>query len=1170
MSRVREIGWKTIPISDRCSTFGFNRLRLLSEAEGLRPIYGVELGVVSSLGEKKPSPDFWRFLSIDSIRPINELVGDATANPGKEPSLRYDQAMGKKGVFKICGSRVKLNFIEPRDDLFVGLDPSVSRGLFLEARKRGFRFLASSCNMYPREEDLELYRVTIGRRSSTQTYPQHILSDEEWWESINDAVSDEEKMEAIALREYVFSQCNAKMKMATIFVPDKPKTLREMCSEGAISLNIDLTNHVYAERLDRELKLIAEKNFEDYFYLVADIMQFARTKMIVGPARGSSCGSLVCYLLHITSVDPIPYDLVFERFIDVTRKDYPDIDCDFSETRRHLVFEYVEQKYGKEHAARLGTISMFQSRSALNAIGAALKIPKWMVEKVSNSVIIRSKGDSRADLKVEDTLKETDAGRELMAAYPEAEIVSRMESHPSNAGQHAAGVVITDEPLVEYVAVDSRTNSAMCDWVDAKDLNLLKLDALGLTQLSIFERTLELLGKPQDNRWLESLPLDDQEAFDVINSRRFSGIFQFTGPTLQNIAIEVKVSELEDFVAMTALCRPGPIGSGSTRRWIDRKNGEKVELPHPIFEPYMSKTLGVMIYQEQVLRIGREIGGLSWAEVTELRKSMSKSLGKEHFDRYGDPWKKSAIEKGVPPAIAEKFWEETCNYGMYCLSGDTKLINPYPNQTQPKSITLKKLYEQEGYYKRSLRLPKNRRKKFKLHCLQGGKIKPAPVVDVTYSGKRETWLVEADTGETIRATMEHRFLCSDMKYRPLKELKSGDPILLMDKRPLPPKKGTGSGGHNWWWKLKSGQPLLKRQIVKLKKIYKSCQICKRRPYQITHHINEDHDDQRWENLLPVCRSCHQKIHHSYVPNSIGKIPRASHIISISEPKIEDTYDVTMPTPHNNFVANKFIVHNSFNRSHSVAYALVSYWACYLKAHYPVEFAAATLDAEKESIRQIQILRELAKEGIDYVPVDPDLSIDRWVPAERGENKRRMLIGPLTQIKGIGPASVREILDARKRGAEIRPVLRKKIEAAKTSIDTLYPVSSAVSKIWPDLRDCNIITKPTQIDDVQPGRIDGDFVIICQLVKLHPLDENEPARVAKRGKKVTGPTKAVNFFVRDDSGEIFCKISRYDYDRLAPTLMNGTKQGNSLFAIKGNCPDNFRMTWVSNIKYLGEP
>ncbi len=241
------------------------------------------------------------------------------------------------------------------------------------------------------------------------------------------------------------------------------------------------------------------------------LINWAKKRLIVGPARGSSAGSLVCYLLNITAIDPIPYGLLFERFLDITRTDLPDIVIDFSDDRRQMVFNYAENKYGIDRVARLGTVGMFQPKSAMKQAAIALRVPQFMLDKVFDSLVLRLIGDTRANQQIEDTFKDTEAGRALIKEFPELAIAAKMEDHPNNASQHAAGIVLTQEPVKNYVAIDARTKAAMCDKKDAKELNLLKIDALGLTQLSVFERCLQLINKPDRStaRFLEEIPLED-------------------------------------------------------------------------------------------------------------------------------------------------------------------------------------------------------------------------------------------------------------------------------------------------------------------------------------------------------------------------------------------------------------------------------------------------------------------------------------------------------------------------------------------------------------------------------------------------------------------------------------------------------------------------------------
>lgn len=671
ISRLTEIGSEYAPITDRASTFGFNRWRKAAKEAGLKPIYGVELAVTDSINEKKPSADYWTFIANDEIGPVNRLMEKATTQFRYQPLLTVEQALETEGVTIITGTSPRIDFAgSPQEGVFIPLAPSSPVSTVKSALAHGWPLAAVFDNRYVREGDEFFYEVLTGRGADIQTYAQHILSEDEWRESIaHHGLAPEAIEEALANSERIAALCsNVNIPRASLPKPERPDTLENMCRAGALKVGCDLSDPVYEARLMRELELILAKDFEDYFYIVADICQWARARMIVGPARGSSCGSLVCWLLGITTIDPIPYGLIFERFIDINRDDMPDIDIDFSDQQRYMVFDYAYERYGRDKVARLGTVALFKPRSALQEVGTALSIPKWKCEAVGESLIERSGGDSRALQTLEDTLRTMPAGKDLLAEFPDAVIAARFEGHPRHYSQHAAGIVLADRPITDYVAVDHRTGATMCDKKDAEDgYNLLKIDALGLTQLSVFEDALELAGLPRDH--LDTLPLDDQAAFDVLNRAQWSGIFQFNGQALQGITRQFKVDCFDDIVSVTALARPGPMSSGGAQEWVHRRSGQKpVTYPHPAFEPFMADTMGIVLYQEQVMEIGRQIGDLDWGQVTALRKAMSKSLGKEYFDQFGDPWKKGAIAKGVDPAQAEKVWDELCAYGAWSFN----------------------------------------------------------------------------------------------------------------------------------------------------------------------------------------------------------------------------------------------------------------------------------------------------------------------------------------------------------------------------------------------------------------------------------------------------------------------------------------------------------------------
>jgi hypothetical protein len=238
----------------------------------------------------------------------------------------------------------------------------------------------------------------------------------------------------------------------------------------------------------------------------------------------------------------------------------------------------------------------------------------------------------------------------------------------------------------------------------------------------------------------------------------------------------------------------------------------------------------------------------------------------------------------------------------------------------------------------------------------------------------------------------------------------------------------------------------------------------------------------------------------------------------------------------------------------------------LKAHYPIEFAAATLDAEGDAQKQISLLRELAAEGIEYVSVDPEHSTDKWAPVHKGN--KSILVGPLTSIKGIGPAKVSEILDARKNGTELKPGVAKALKNAKTDIDTLSPIADTIKRLHPNLDEIGIISAPTPIKEVQCG-VKGQVLILAVAKSIAPRDDNDAQKVAQRnGRRVWGPSMALNMFLRDDTDEIFCKVHRRQFETMGRPIIETGRAGKALYAIKGSVPDNFRMIWVERVKFLG--
>ena len=335
----------------------------------------------------------------------------------------------------------------------------------------------------------------------------------------------------------------------------------------------------YEQRLVRELKLVKEKEFDSYFLMVADMVMWAKERMLVGPARGSSAGSLACYLMGITEVDPMPYGLMFERFVDVTRKDLPDIDIDFPDTTRDQVYTYLREKYGEPQVARIGTISEYKPKSALGEVAKKLQIPPWETAAVKDAMFVRSSGDSRVNNCLMDTLNETEPGQALLRKFPAIALAGEIEGHASHAGLHAAGVIVCNEPVSNFCTVADGV--AQLDKIDAEALNLLKIDVLGLRTLSVIEDS-----KIMSNKDIYNLQYNDKRVFDLINSGKFSGIFQWEGQALQSLTSQITIASFDDMAHITALARPGPLGGGAAGKFSERHSGKaKIDVAHPSMLP---------------------------------------------------------------------------------------------------------------------------------------------------------------------------------------------------------------------------------------------------------------------------------------------------------------------------------------------------------------------------------------------------------------------------------------------------------------------------------------------------------------------------------------------------------------------------------------------------------
>ena len=441
-----------------------------------------------------------------------------------------------------------------------------------------------------------------------------------------------------------------------------PKTnadekLSQMAFEGLERLRLRenwLGNDVYDQRLIEELEIIKEKNFASYFLVVADMVNWAKDNdILVGPGRGSAAGSLVCYALGITDVDPIEYDLLFFRFINPERNDFPDIDTDFEDRRRKEVKEYLKKKF--KNVASISTYTYFKDKGVVRDASRVFMIPLQEVNRALKSV------DTFEDF------VDSPNTREFRLKYPEVVwLAERLRGKIRSVGVHAAGVVVAKDDIRNYAPIESREDAqdkvsgripvVAYDMDTVADIGLIKLDALGLKTLSVIADTLKSIKERSGKEvYLSSLPFDDLLVYKTLNEGYTKGVFQAEATPYTNLLIKMGVDKFEDLVASNALVRPGAMNTVGAS-YINRKHGkEAVDYTHAKMRPFTENTYGVIIYQEQVMQACVHLGGMTWSEADKVRKIIGKKKDAKEFDQFKDKFINGASEH-ISEKKAKSLW----------------------------------------------------------------------------------------------------------------------------------------------------------------------------------------------------------------------------------------------------------------------------------------------------------------------------------------------------------------------------------------------------------------------------------------------------------------------------------------------------------------------------------
>ena len=450
--------------------------------------------------------------------------------------------------------------------------------------------------------------------------------------------------------------------------------LKRLCFEG-LSRRYPNDDGSVEKQLEYELEMIKKMGFVDYFLIVSDFIAYAKHKKIpVGPGRGSAAGSVVSYTLGITDVDPIKYSLYFERFLNPERVSMPDIDIDFCVQRRGEVIEYVNRKYGHDHVAQIVTFGTMAARAAVRDVGRVLDLSYAETDAVAKAIPMGPNMTIKEALRVSKPLRDMYESDEMLRRL--IDVAEALEGIPRHASMHAAGVVITDKPVYEYVPLSKNDESVVTQYqmTTLEELGLLKMDFLGLRNLTVLEDAAKLVRRTEPDFEVEKIPDGDAEVFKMLSEGHTSGVFQLESTGMTGVCMGLKPKSIEDITAVIALYRPGPMDS--IPRFIEcSAHPEKISYKHEMLRPILEVTYGCIVYQEQVIEIFRRLAGFSLGQADMIRRAMSKKKHKViDAERKafvnGDPSRgiDGAVKRGVPENIANSIYDEILDFASYAFN----------------------------------------------------------------------------------------------------------------------------------------------------------------------------------------------------------------------------------------------------------------------------------------------------------------------------------------------------------------------------------------------------------------------------------------------------------------------------------------------------------------------
>lgn len=707
IARAKELGMESIAITDHGVMYGVIDFYKEAKKAGLNPIIGCEVyvaprGYRDKVAGQDDSPyhlvllaenqeGYQNLIKLVSLAGVDGfyykprvdkellrkyhqgLIALSACLAGEVPSLILqgkEQAAEEAALTyqEIFGPG---NFYLELQDHGLAEQRTVNSALIALAKKVKIPLVATNDVHYVNREDAYLQDIMLCIQTGKTVYDQERLR----FETQEFYLKSEEEMrllfgdypEALTNTVEIAKRCKVDFEFGHNYLPvfDVPagftvdSYLEKLCREGLRERYQEATPQV-EERLQFELSTIRRMGYSAYFLIVWDFIHFAKSKGIfVGPGRGSAAGSLVAYCLGITDIDPLKYDLLFERFLNPERVSMPDIDIDFCFERRNEVIEYVVEKYGADRVAQIITFGTLAARAAIRDAGRAMGVPLPLVDKVAKLVPAEiGMTLERAIQTVQELQKMAD---DDSTVHELLETAQQLEGMPRHVGIHAAGLVISAKPLDQHLPVQRTAEGLVCTQFDkdtVEELGLLKMDLLGLRTLTVINNAVRLVEESQGIIIdLSKIPLDDQETYDLLSAGDTIGVFQLESSGLRAVLKELKPQTFEDIIAINALYRPGPLGSGMIEDFIKRRHGEvEVTYLHPILEPILKPTYGVIVYQEQVMLIASELAGFSLGEADLLRRAMGKKKP-EIIAGLRQQFIDGAETKGVEREIAGKVFD---------------------------------------------------------------------------------------------------------------------------------------------------------------------------------------------------------------------------------------------------------------------------------------------------------------------------------------------------------------------------------------------------------------------------------------------------------------------------------------------------------------------------------